>query len=342
MDVGLVTLGDWLPDPTTGQRLTQRARLRQIVDLAVLAESCGFSTFHVGEHHFSDYIVSSPAVMLAAMAERTTALRLSTAVTLLAHQDVVRVAEDHGTLDVLSDGRAELIVGRGVYEDHYRYFTGTWETSEAMLVQGVALLRELWSSTEVCWSGSIRARLDGVTVQPRPIQRPHPPIWLSASSPSSVERAVTLGCPIVIATISTGVALSARLAAMYREGWRRAGRDPDDGLVGLHVHAYVGAGTTAEARRSWAPYQQGYLEWVLRDVRGHAGALPPALEVSDRSDAQAVCGDADDVVDELGRRIEAMGGVDRLLVQCDQGGLAPAEAAASIERFARLVVPRLR
>jgi len=164
MDVGLVTLGDWLPDPTTGQRLTQRARLRQIVDLAVLAESCGFSTFHVGEHHFSDYIVSSPAVMLAAMAERTTALRLSTAVTLLAHQDVVRVAEDHGTLDVLSDGRAELIVGRGVYEDHYRYFTGTWETSEAMLVQGVALLREghtrnddeirEWMSGNICRCGA--------------------------------------------------------------------------------------------------------------------------------------------------------------------------------------------
>jgi alkanesulfonate monooxygenase SsuD/methylene tetrahydromethanopterin reductase-like flavin-dependent oxidoreductase (luciferase family) len=341
MDVGLVTLGDWLPDPATGQRVTQRDRLRQIVDLGVHAESCGFSTFHVGEHHFSDYIVSSPAVMLTAIAERTSSLRLSTAVTLLAHHDVVRVAEDHGTLDVLSDGRAELIVGRGVYEDHYRYFTGSWETSQSMLTQGVSLLRELWSSTEVRWSGSIRAGLDGVTVQPRPIQRPHPPIWLSASSSASVDRAVALGCPIVIPTVSTGVDLPARLAAMYRESWRHAGHDPAAGLVGLHVHAYVGEGTSAEARRSWAPYQHGYLEWVLRDVRKRTGALPPPFEVSDRPDAQAVCGDADFVVDELARRLDAIGGVDRLLVQCDQGGLPPAEAEACIERFATLVVPQL-
>lgn len=341
MELGLVSLGDWLPDPATGERSSQHDRFRQIVDLAVHAEACGFATFHLGEHHFSDYIVSSPAVVLAAIAERTSTLRLSTAVTLLAHHDPVRVAEDHATLDVLSGGRAELIVGRGVYQDHYRYFTGSWQTSEAMLAEGVALLRKLWMSTEVGWSGSLRADLDGVTVQPRTMQRPHPPIWLSASSPASVERAIMLRCPIVIPTISTGVELPAVLAASYRAGWAAAGLDPADGLVGLHVHAHVGEGTSEAVRRSWVLYQERYLEWVLHDVRGRRDELPPTLQVAGFADEQALCGNVEDVARTLSGRLRAMGGVDRLLVQCDQGGLPRSAVEDTLALFMTRVVPLL-
>ena len=205
MQIGLVTLGDWLPDPATGRRVSEAERFRQFVDLGVLAEELGFDTFHVGEHHFSEYALSAPCPVLTAVAERTHRVRLSTAVSLLGHHDPVSVAEDYATVDVLSGGRVELIAGRGVYQQHYRQFGQTWEDSEELLAEAVDLLRRLWTSESVTWSGRLRPPLDAVTVHPRPLQQPHPPIWLSASSSTSVARAVALGCPIAIPTISTGV-----------------------------------------------------------------------------------------------------------------------------------------
>ena len=337
MEFGLVTLGDWLPDPATGVRVSQHERFRHIVSLGPLAEAHGFTALYVGEHHFSEYALSAPPVVLAAIAERTTTLRLSTAVTLLPHLDAVRVAEDYATVDVLSGGRVELVAGRGVYQNHYGYFTGSWDESNEMLVEGVSLLRDLWTNQDVHWSGRWRAPLDGVSIQPRPIQLPHPPIWLSASSFASVERAVSLRCPIVIPTISTGVTLPAELANAYRSSWASAGHDPTDAKIALHVHGYIGETDDVAARDRWAPYQHGYLGWVLRSIRGHAAALPPSFEVSDRPDAQAVCGSATFVAAELSRRVEAMGGVDRLLVQCDQGGLPAVEVAACVERLGSLL-----
>lgn len=341
IEFGLVTLGDWLADPSSGVRLSQRDRFRQIVELGVLAEELGFASYHVGEHHFSEYALSSPPTMLAAIAERTSRIRLSTAATLLPHLDPVRVAEDYATVDVLSDGRVELVGGRGVYQEHYRYFGGHWEESESMLAESVELLRELWTREHVEWSGRWRPPLDGLTVQPRPIQRPHPPIWLSASSIASVDRAVSLACPIVIPTVSTGVQLPAALAAHYRQAWREAGHDPATGRIALHVHLHVGSGSTSEAREQWKPYQEGYLAWVMNDIRNYRGPLPPPFIVGDQPEAQAVCGSVADVTAELRRRLAAIGPIDRLLVQCDQGGLAPADVANVITRFSREVAPRL-
>ena len=119
MEIGLLTLGDWLPDPTTGQRISQAERHRTLVESAVRAEAAGFDSVWLGEHHFCDYILSAPPVVLAAIAERTTTLRLGTGVTLLANLDPVRVAEDYATLDLVSEGRAELVVGRGILADTY-------------------------------------------------------------------------------------------------------------------------------------------------------------------------------------------------------------------------------
>ncbi len=342
MDTGFVSLGDNLPHPHTGERLSPQARFRQLVELGALAEELGFRSYHLGEHHFSDYILSSPTPILAAVAERTTRLRLSTAVSLLPHHDAVRLAEDYATVDALSGGRAELVGGRGVYRGHYAQFGQDQERSAEMLAESVELLRLLWTEEDVTWSGAFRPPLEGVTVHPRPVQRPHPPIWLSASSLESVDRAVELGCPIVIPTVSVGVEAPPAMIARYREGWERAGRDPGEGRVALHVHCHVGAGSTAEAAERWRPFQSGYLSWVLRDVAGASGPLPPHFEALATPEAQAVCGSAADVAADLERRIRAAGGVDLLLVQMDQGALPPEEVAETAARFATAVLPRLR
>ena len=342
MDVGLVSLGDNLPHPRTGERLSPHDRFRQLVDLGALAEDLGFWSFHLGEHHFSEYILSSPTPILAAVAERTTALRLSTAVSLLPHHDAVRLAEDYGTVDVLSGGRAELVGGRGVYSAHYAQFGQDQERSAEMLAESVELLRRLWTEENVTWSGAFRPPLEGVTVHPRPVQRPHPPIWLSASSPESVDRAVALRCPIVIPTVSVGVEAPPGLVQRYREGWKRAGHDPEAGRVALHVHCHVGAGATSDTADYWRPFQTGYLSWVLREVAGATGPLPPHFETLATPVAQAVCGSVEDVIADLEGRVRATGGVELLMVQMDQGGLPTGEVVETVTRFSTEVLPRLR
>jgi alkanesulfonate monooxygenase SsuD/methylene tetrahydromethanopterin reductase-like flavin-dependent oxidoreductase (luciferase family) len=155
-----------------------------------------------------------------------------------------------------------------------------------------------------------------------------------------VDEAVRLGCPIVIPTVSTGVRLPALLARRFREGWARAGHDPAQARVGLHLHCYVGAGTTNEARERWAPHQRTYLEWVMSILR--AGAeLPPHLAELGTPVAQAVCGSAEDVAAEVRGRLAALGGADVLMVQSDQGGLPFEEVIESLARFRTEVVPRL-
>jgi len=336
MDVGVVTLGDHLPDPISGVKKSEAERFRSFVELAELSESLGFHAIYVGEHHFSDYALSSPPTVLAAIAERTHTVRLSTAATLLPHRDVVTVAEDYASVDVLSGGRVEMIAGRGVYAKHYAQFGQDAAQSDAMLIESVNLLRKLWTEEHVTWEGRYRPPLTDVTVRPRPLQQPHPPVWLSASSPESVDRAVELGCPIMIPTISTGVDRAAELGARYRNRWMSHG--PANGVMGLglHVHLYVDDGSDADVREHWLPYQLGYLSWVLQELQGPGASLPPTLADLGDPKSQAVCGGVDFVTSELQRRLAAMGGVDRLLVQCDQGGLPFSDVEKCLKQVAQL------
>ena len=341
MSVGLVTLGDLLADPSTGRCVSETQRFREIVELGAHAEQIGLERFHVGEHHFNDYVLSSPTPVLAAVAERTASLRLSTAVSLLPHHDPVRIAEDYATVDVLSGGRVELVAGRGIAPELYAQYGQHIADGEQLLGESVALLRRLWTEHEVSWTGRIRPALEGVTVRPRPVQRPHPPIWLSASSPASITRAVLLRCPIVIPTVSVGPDAPPVLAAQFRDEWLAAGNDAADCRIALHVHCYVGDGTHQDAVEEWRPYQLGYLRWVVDTFRSPGAPLPPVFTELGTSTAQAVCGNVDTVVAELDRRLTAMGGADVLLVQMDQGGLPAHEVHATVARLAQAVVPRL-
>lgn len=339
--IGFATLGDFLPNPKTGERPSQTERFRHFVEFGVLAEMLGFWSYHVGEHHFSDYVLSSPPTILAAVAERTENIRLSTAVALLTHRDPVHVAEDYGTVDVISGGRLELVAGRGVYKDHYALFGQDLEHSESLMDEAVDLLKRLWSEEEVSWSGSIRAPIENVTLRPRPFQMPHPPIWLSASSAESVTRAVKLGCPIVVPMVTTGVENAYERAAQYRAEWAAGGHDPAEGKVALHQHFYIGAGSTAEAIEHWWPHQKSYLEWVVSEISPPGSALPSHMATLELPEAQAVCGSGADVAAEMAKRMEKMGGVDWLILQCDQGGLPMVEVRAVLDRFVEHVRPEI-
>jgi alkanesulfonate monooxygenase SsuD/methylene tetrahydromethanopterin reductase-like flavin-dependent oxidoreductase (luciferase family) len=275
VDVYLLSLGDHLPDPVTGRRVTQARRLRSIVDAAVLAEQLGFAGAGIGEHHFHGYIVSAPELLLAAIAERTSRLRLATAVTLLAHANPVRVAEQLNTLDALSGGRAEISVARGVSPRAWNAFGSPDEDDvRGRLAENLGLLLRLLDDQEdgqeVSWAGSTRPPLRGVRIQPRPVQVPRPPIWVGGGfSLRSAELAAAHRLPLLLPSTLHEAGVHLPVVAYYREQMRvleRAGHTEAAvdllGLAGLRP-----AGAIAELVNDDGTMQR--TPKILRFARDH-------------------------------------------------------------------------
>lgn len=343
-ETGVLTLGDCLDDPVSGAVTSPAARHRAIVDAAVRAETLGFDSVWLGEHHFCDYVLAAPPVVLAAIAARTTRIRLGTGVTLLANLDPVRVAEDYATVDAISNGRVELSVGRGILVDTYEVFGQKPDESRERFRENLELLRRLWSERDVTWSGRFRAPLDRVTVEPRPVQTPHPPIWVGGgSSPASVDLAVELGLPLMLPSVLAPPAGFLPLVDRYRERWAAAGRDPAAARVGCCNHVHV-ARTSQQARESWRPYYLNYLRfvdriWTRRELI-HAKAKVE-LDYERLLAGVAVCGSPAEVADRIAATRETLG-LDLHLAMFDLGGLPPAQVDAALELFAAEVLPALR
>ncbi|MGI5158974.1 LLM class flavin-dependent oxidoreductase [Microbispora sp. CA-102843] len=335
MKLGVLSLGDHLPNPHDGQRVPQAARLRSVVDSGVRAEELGFSMIAIGEHHFNDYIVSSPQLLLSAIAARTEQIRLATAVTLLPMLDPVRVAEDFATLDLLSQGRLELVVGRGISPEHYLAFGFDPEDAKRNLEEKLALLVSLWSDDQpVTWSGNYRSPLHEVTVQPRPFNGV-PRVWMGTGmSEESVRRAAESGLPLMLPSIFKRAEEYRPLVQLYREIMASAGRAAQ-ALVGCCSHVHVGP-TSQAARSGWRPYLLQYLDWGnrLRGVR---------LEVDyDRFiEGPAVCGSPAEVAERLLSIEEALK-PDIHLSVFDLGGLPDADLARTMELFAGEVMPKVQ
>ena len=344
MDVGLLTLGDLLTDPLTGERRTHAERHRNFVDQAVLAEQVGFASFQVGEHHFCDYITSSPPVILAAVAERTSTLRLSTGVTLGVNLDPVRVAEDYATVDVLSGGRMEPCIGRGSYFPHtFAAFGQDPRQSHAMFAEHLELLIELWTNDEIDWTGSFRAPLHGPTTTPRPLQQPRPPIWLGAGgSATSVELAARLGLRLMLPTVFGTPAHFVPMVERYEQLWEEHGHDPAGRRIGCVSHAHVER-DSARAHARWAPRYRAYIEWVndlqSRSSEGRTRGLGE-FDYGRLCATTAVCGSPAEVVERMGEMRELLH-LDAHALMFDMGGLPDDELFATIELVGAEVLPLL-
>lgn len=344
MQLGLLSLGDCLDDPATGLRPTAAERHRAIVEEAVLAETLGFDSVWLGEHHFCDYVLASPPVLLAAIAARTSRVRLGTGVTLLANLDPVRVAEDYATLDAISDGRVDLVAGRGILIDTYEAFGQKPDESRERYREHLELLLRLWRETEVTWNGRFRAPLDAVTVEPRPVQKPHPPVWVGGgSSLHSVDLAAELGLPLMLPSVLAPALDFAPLVARYRERFAAAGHDPAAARVGCCHHVHVRP-DSQDAREGWKPYYLNYLRfvdrvWSRRDLI-HAKARVE-LDYERLLAGVAVCGSPAEVVDRIGAARETLG-LDVHLAMFDLGGLPPAAVARTLDLYATAVAPQLR
>ena len=337
-EIGVFTFGELTTDPVTGLTQDPARRLREFIDLAVIADDAGLDVFGVGEHHRPDFAVASPAVVLAAIAQATRRIRLTSAVSVLSTADPVKVFEDFATLDLISNGRAEITAGRGAYTETFPLFGFELGDYDELFAEKLDLLLAVDAAERVTWSGRFRPALVDAGVYPRPVQR-HLPVWTAVGgTPASVVRAGRLGLPVYLAILGQPERFVS-LAELYRRSGRDAGHDHDRLRVGVSSHFYVER-TSQGARDTFYPYYSRYIGQNMPSARG--GQLPRRDFDQWASPSGALfAGSPQEVVDKILWEHEILGH-DRFLAQVGLGGLPFADAARSIELLASDVLPAVR
>ena len=220
-EIGLYSFAELVPDPQTGQMISPTQRLRDLIETIELADQVGLDVFGVGEHHRPDFVASSPVVILAMAAARTKRIRLSTAVTILSSDDPVRVFQDFATLDLLSEGRAEIMAGRGSFIESFPLFGYDLRDYDTLFSEKLDLLLKLRDTERVTWTGKHRAPIQNLAVYPRPYQEKLP-IWIAVGgTPESVVRAASLGLPMALAIIGGMPERFQPFTDLYREATRQ-------------------------------------------------------------------------------------------------------------------------
>jgi probable LLM family oxidoreductase len=333
MELGLATFAD------LASGVSPRQRMRDLMEEVVLADQLGLDVFGVGEHHRPDFLVSSPAVVLGAAAVRTERIRLSSAVTVLSSADPVRVFEDFAEVDLLSDGRAEIMAGRGSFIESFSLFGYDLDDYDELYAEKLELLLELREKSQVTWSGRHRPALTDAGVWPRPLQEPLP-VWVAVGgSPQSVIRAGTLGLPLTIAIIGGKPARFAPLVELYRETAGRVGHDPSETRLAINTHAFVGA-TSAQADAAFAAPYLAMMNRIGRE-RGWPPSGRPEYEAL-RSPSGALAVGAPEQVAEKILFEHDLFGHDRYIAQMSVGAVAHRDVLQSIELFGSEVAPLVR
>jgi len=334
--IGLSLIGN-LPDPITRRETTATQRLHEVVRNAVVFEELGFDGYGVGERHHSPFLSSAPPVVLSNIAARTSRIRLFTGVTLLSILDPVRVAEDYATLDHLSGGRLELIIGKGNGPEQAELFGLTRDQQWDTLRENHELLRELWSRERVTWSGKRRPPLHEATVWPRPLQQPIR-IWHgSATSEGSVDLAARYGDPLFSANVTHPVEPYAQLVRHYRDRWAHYGHDPAAAVVGAGTAGFYTAKRSQDAYDVCRPIFEASFERQRR-----FGIEPVFLTFEDYlARSSALVGSPEEIIDKVGRYHERLGHT-ILHIQADGEGLAEDQRRDALELFQAEIAPTLR
>ena len=333
----LLTLITHQPDPVTGEKKSPADRLRGVVDSGVLAEELGYDGFAVGERHEDPFISSSPPVVLSNIAARTSTISLFTAVTTLSLLDPVRAFEDYSTLDNLSDGRLELIIGKGNGAAQAELFHVTTADQWDRNREGYELFRLLWANDDVTWSGRFRPPLVHAKTLPRPLQQPIR-IWHgSATSKESVDLAARYGDPIFSANVTYPIEPYAELVRHYRQRWEFYGHRPEDALVGAGTAGFHLAPTSQQAV---AEYRRAFEARLAFQRRAGLPVVFESLEdFVDRS--SALIGSPQQAIDKVGRYHEQFGH-EVMHLSADSDGVTAEQKRRSLELFQSDVAPVLR
>jgi probable LLM family oxidoreductase len=315
-------------------------RLRDLVAQVEQADQAGLDAFGVGEHHRPEYLDSAPQVILGAAAARTTRIRLTSAVTVLSAADPVRVFQEFATIDLLSQGRAEMVVGRGSSVEAFPLFGFRLEDYDSLFEEKLDLLLKIRQNERVRWSGKYRPPLTGQGIYPRPLQNPLP-IWLGVGgTPRSFARAGMLGLPLMIAIIGGEPRRFRPLVDLYRETGARHGHSPKQLKVGVHALGYVAA-TTQEAADEFFPGYASAIDSVARE-RGWSRVTRAAFDAQRGPLGALLVGSPDEVTEKIRRHSEALGGISRITFQMNVTSLPHSKLMKAIETLGARVAPHLR
>ena len=338
MELGLTTFAETISSAGAGLVEHHGERLRQVVDEAVLAERVGLDIYAIGEHHRPDFAASAPAVVLAAIAARTERIRLSPAVTVLSSDDPVRVYQQFATLDLLSEGRTELLVGRGSFIESFPLFGYSLEDYEELFAEKLDLLLAIRDHERVTWSGSFRPPLADQGVYPRSMQDPLP-VWVGVGgTPQSVVRAGHRGLPVALAIIGGSPERFAVLADLHRRSLREAGYDPADVPLAVHAHGHVAA-STEQAVEEFYPSYAAAMTRIGRE-RGWGPMTRPQFDAMRSPDGSLVLGDPEEVATKIARWREILG-IERFMLHVSVGTMPHEQVMRSIELLGTSVAPAL-
>lgn len=340
MEIGIDSFALHRLGRNVDQRTGAAESLAHLLERIERADRCGLDAVGIGEHHRPEFLDSAPALILAAAAVRTRRVRLTSAVTVLSAVDPVRLFQQFATLDLLSQGRAEIVVGRGSATEAFPLFGLPSAQYDTRFAENLDLLLTLREQEEVHWSGKYRAPLTGQGVYPRPLQTSLP-VWLGVGgTPESFVRAGTLGLPLMVAIIGGETRQFRPLVDLYREAGQRAGHPPERLRVGLHSPGYI-AFSLEEAADDYYP---GYAHMV--DTLGAERGWPPStmaqFEAQTGPDGAFLVGEPAAVAAKIVRHAKALGGLDRVMLQMDNSGISQAKLLRSIERLGEEVAQLVR
>ena len=337
MQIGIDSFVETTLNPLNGVTTRGAGRVRDLLEEIELADQVGLDVFGIGEHHRQEFVASAPAVLLAAAAARTKRIRLTSAVTVLSSADPVRVFQEFATLDLISQGRAEIIVGRGSFIESYPLFGFDLNDYDSLFAGKLDLLLKIRENTHVHWSGKHRAALTGQGVYPRPVQNLLPIRIGVGGTPNSFARAGALGIPLVVAIIGGEPRRFRPLIDLYREAGRRAGHAPEALGVGVHSVGFL-ANTTAQAANDFYPsYAQ--LFGRIGKERGWPPITRAQFDAARGSTGALLVGDPESIAEKILSENEALGGISRMTILLNGGTIPHSDVMHAIELLGARAAP---
>jgi len=338
MEMGVSMFADLSTDRQTGVKKTAGQRLRELLEEIRLADEVGLDFFGLGEHHRDDYAVSNPEIVLSAAAPITKNIKLGSAVTVLSSTDPVRVFQNFTTLDLLSNGRAELMAGRGSFIESFPLFGYNLQDYDRLFSEKLDLLLKLNDNEEVTWSGTVRPALKNQKIYPRPEKKLD--IWIAVGgTPESIVRAARLGLPLMVAIIGGSPAHFKSRFELYKSEYLKAGHDPAQMRMGVHAHTLVGEDSEDIANRLY-PYYAAQMNRIGRE-RGWPPLSRDQFEMSRSPYGALLVGDPSEVTDRILAQQE-MFGLTRFAAHMDIGGPPHEDIMKAIELFGTKVAPAVK
>lgn len=339
MEIGITTFVENTPDPKTGKMLSPQERMSNLMEEVALSDQVGLDVFAIGEHHRPDFIVSAPAVVLAAAAVKTKNIKLSSAVSVLSSDDPVRVFQDFAHVDLLSKGRAEIIAGRGSFIESFPLFGQDLQDYDALFSEKLQLLLELNKNEKITWKGQFRPAIDNRGVYPRPYQSKIP-IWIAVGgTPESVVRAANYGLPMALAIIGGMPDRFVPFTKLYRDTYQKAGHPESGFQLAINSHGFIAEDSQKAADAFYPPY--AFMMSKIGRERGWSDMTRGHYEMMRSPEGSLLVGSPQQVIDKILYEYELFGNT-RFLLHLSVGTLPHTEVMKAIELLGTKVAPEVR